>query len=145
MRLHHVGYVVKEISEIADTYVRRFGYTLASPIIHDVTQTAFVQFLRLAGDQTYLEFVAPDSPQSKLTGALERGGGLNHLCYAVDDLEAAALHLRANGLATVAKPVPAVAFGGRRISWHLGKDRLPIELVERRSPGDACDPESAPR
>ncbi len=142
MRLHHVGYVVKAIPEIAETYVRRFGYALASPIIHDPVQTAYVQFLRLAGDQTYLEFVAPDGPQSKLVGALERGGGLNHLCYAVNDLEAAALHLRATGLARVAKPVPAVAFGGRRISWHLGKDRVPIELVERRSPADECEPES---
>ena len=27
-------------------------------------------------------------------------------------------------------PTPAVAFGGRRIAWVIGEDRLPVELVE---------------
>jgi methylmalonyl-CoA/ethylmalonyl-CoA epimerase len=98
-------------------------------------QTAYVQFLRLPGDATYVEFVAPDRPDSKLAAALAKGGGLNHLCYAVDDLDAACRDLRAGGLFPLAAPVPAAAFGGRRIAWFLGRDRMPVELVERGPAG----------
>jgi methylmalonyl-CoA/ethylmalonyl-CoA epimerase len=33
------------------------------------------------------------------------------------------------------KPVPAVAFEGRRIAWLMGMDGIPIELVERNAKG----------
>ena len=51
MRLHHVGYAVKLIQPAAQSYIERYGYELSTSIIHDPLQTAFVQFLRLAGDQ----------------------------------------------------------------------------------------------
>ena len=37
-------------------------------------QTAYVQFLALAGESMFLELVAPDGPGSKLAHALARGG-----------------------------------------------------------------------
>jgi hypothetical protein len=60
LRLHHVGYAVKTIEPMAEAYVQRYGYELSTGIIHDQLQTAFVQFLKLAEDSAYLEFVAPD-------------------------------------------------------------------------------------
>ena len=107
---------------------------------HDPRQTALVQFLKLPGETSYLEFVAPDGPGSKLTGAVKRGGGLNHLCYTAGPLEAAIGHLEANGMKLISDPKPAVAFAGRRICWLLGADQLPIELVERRDESDTCTP-----
>jgi len=131
MNLHHIGYAVAEIESAAATYCKRFGYEACTPIIHDPLQTAYVQFFRLPGDQTYLEFVAPDGPNSKLSRAVASGIALNHLCFAVDNIEEVTEDLRKTGMALVSKAVPAVAFGGRRISWLLGRDRVPIELVER--------------
>jgi methylmalonyl-CoA/ethylmalonyl-CoA epimerase len=136
LTLHHVGYAVAEIEPIAKAYVERYGYQVATPIIHDPVQTAFVQFLRLAGDSAYLEFVAPDSPTSKLAKAVTKGGSLNHLCYSVDDIELATNQLYETGMVVLTLPVPAVAFNGRRISWLMGRDRLPVELVERGAAGD---------
>jgi methylmalonyl-CoA/ethylmalonyl-CoA epimerase len=134
--LHHVGYATAQIEPIAKVYVERYGYQIVTPIIHDPTQTALVQFLRLAGDSAYLEFVAPDGPESKLAGTALKGSVLNHLCYAVDDIEAATSHMRESGMVLLTPPVPAVAFNGRRISWLAGRDRLPVELVERGGPGE---------
>jgi methylmalonyl-CoA/ethylmalonyl-CoA epimerase len=136
MTLHHVGYATAEIEPIARLYVERYGYQIVTPIIHDPTQTALVQFLRLAGDSTYLEFVAPDGPGSKLASTALKGSVLNHLCYAVDDIEAATTHLHESGMLILTMPVAAVAFNGRRISWLMGRDRLPVELVERGGPGE---------
>jgi methylmalonyl-CoA/ethylmalonyl-CoA epimerase len=140
LRLHHVGYATKEIEPIAETYIARFGYEVSTGLIHDPLQTAFVQFLRLPGEPTYLEFVAPDGPTSKLSAQAKRGGGLNHLCYATGSLEAAIAHLESNGMKLISDPKPAVAFAGRRICWLLGWDQVPIELVERRDANDLCVP-----
>jgi methylmalonyl-CoA/ethylmalonyl-CoA epimerase len=139
LHLHHVGYATKAIDQIAATYVSRFGYVLATPVIHDPLQTAFVQFLSLPGDRAYLEFVAPDGPESKLSDAAKRGG-LNHLCYTAGPLEETIAQLEGCGALLISEPKIGVAFGGRRICWMMGDDPPPIELVERRDDDDLCVP-----
>ncbi len=139
LQFHHVGHVVKEISAATETYVARFGYRIATPVIHDPVQTAHVQFLQLAGDPSYLEFVAPDGPDSKLAGAVKRGGALNHLCYTTDHLEAAVTHLEQQGMRLISELSPGTAFHQRRLCWLLS-GMVPVELVERRSDDDPCTP-----
>lgn len=131
LNLHHIGIAVRDIPEAASLYLRRFGYELSSGIVHDRIQTAYVQFLRLPGHSVYLELVSPDGPASKLANALNKGGGLNHLCYAVDNIDAECSRLRGEGLLLLCAPVSAVAFQGWRIAWLMGADRVPFELVER--------------
>lgn len=138
--LHHVGYAVKAIEPVSGVYVTRFGYAVCTPVIHDPLQTALLQFLSFPGDHIYLEFVSPDGPESRLTNAVRKGGGLNHLCYIADNLEAAADWLVQSGMMLVSPPQPAVAFAGRRICWLVGDDLLPIELVERTESNDSCEP-----
>lgn len=140
LKLHHVGHAVREIEPMAALYVRRFGYEIASPVIHDPLQTALVQFLRMPGEQSYLEFVAPDSQESVLTNTVKSGGGLNHLCYISGPLEQTITHLRESGMVLISEPKPAVAFAGRRICWLMGRDKSPVELVERRDADDRCIP-----
>ncbi len=135
LRLHHVGILVKDIPQATADYASRFAYEVKSEVIHDSVQTAFVQFLKLPGESAYLEFVSPDGPASKLTNSLNRGGGLNHLCYATDDIDSACAELRARGMYLLQPPVAAAALPGRRIAWLMGRDRIPIELVERNQEG----------
>ncbi len=125
---------------MTEMYVRRYGYQEATEVIADHLQTALVQFLRLPLDETYLEFVTPDGPASKLTNASKRGGGLNHLCYACGSLEEAIAELEESGMKLISEPRPGRAFGGRRICWLMGGDSLPVELVERRDDDDLCVP-----
>jgi methylmalonyl-CoA/ethylmalonyl-CoA epimerase len=134
--VHHIGMVVRDIAEAGEIYRRRYGYESRSEIIHDPTQTAYVQFFRLPGDRTYLELVAPDSEQSKLARALAQGGGLNHICYLTSDIDAACKRLRADQMMLLQAPVAATAFSGRRIAWLIGRDKTPIELVEQGGPNE---------
>jgi len=131
-----IGIAVQDIQESVASYVLRFGYQLESEIIHDPRQGAYVQFLRFPGDRVYLELVQPDGAGSKLNTAIARGGGLNHVCYATDDIEATCEDLRQRGMFLIAAPVPATAFKGRRIAWLMGKDRVITELVERGKEDD---------
>lgn len=140
---HHVGYAVREISAIAETYCRAFGYVVESPIVHDPLQTASVQFLRLPGATSWLEFVTPDGPGSKLTATVNKRGGLHHLCYTSGPLDAAIEHLESTGFVLFSEPRPAAAFAGRRICWLMSEDFSLIELVERRSETDSCEPVSS--
>lgn len=78
-----------------------------------------------------IELVEPAEPGSPVTRFLELGGGLHHLCYEVDDL-ASHLDFRKSVRNIVIRfPVPAVAFGGRRIAWAISKDKLLMEFLER--------------
>jgi methylmalonyl-CoA/ethylmalonyl-CoA epimerase len=130
LRLHHVGIAVPDIPRAAADFISQFGYRAVSGIIHDPLQTAFVQFFRVGNDQTLLELVAPDGPESKLSAATKRHSGLHHLCYAVNDICGACGRLNAEGMVVIQEPVPAVAFPGRRIAWLLGRNRVLTELVE---------------
>jgi len=140
LNLHHIGYAVKCIDSIAESYVSRYGYEISTPVIHDPLQTAFVQFLKLPGDSSYLEFVAPDGPGSKLANVVKLGEGVHHLCFLSGPLEVAIAHLEQDQMKLISDPKPSIAFAGRRICWLLGQERLAIELVERRSSHDLCAP-----
>src|SRR5208283_933802 len=93
LQFHHVGVLVEDIERSAKVYMERFGYELRSDIIHDPLQTAYVQFLSFPGERVFLEFVSPDGPQSALSLALKKGGGLNHICYSTSDIEQTCLQL----------------------------------------------------
>jgi methylmalonyl-CoA/ethylmalonyl-CoA epimerase len=130
LRLHHVGMLVENIEAESRTYERRFGYNPLGEAVHDPVQTVFVQFFKLPQDEVFLEFVSPDSPESKLTGALNTGVRLHHLCYATDSIEQSCAELRLKGMTLIQAPISARAFQGRRIAWLMGRDRVLIELVE---------------
>jgi len=135
--LHHIGYVVASIRQSAEGFARSLGMQWDGRIIHDPRQTVYVSFLYAAGDETkpVIELVEPEGPQSVVARFLERGGGLHHLCYEVDDLSKQLEWTRANRDLIAQPPVPAVAFGGRRIAWVFTRSRLLIEYLERRVPG----------
>jgi len=133
--LHHVGILVANIPEASALYEDRFGYKIQTPVIHDPVQGAHVQFLKLATDNSFLEFVSPDGPQSVLSNALRTGGGIHHLCYSTPDVEQCCNELRGKGMSLIRPPVAAAAFPGRRIAWLMGRDRVLLELVDRSPDG----------
>jgi methylmalonyl-CoA/ethylmalonyl-CoA epimerase len=130
VRLHHIGHLVKDIPAAAKALVGDFGYRIESNIIEDPVQTVMVQFLRLPGERNWFELVSPNGPGSKVSAALAKGGGLHHLCYEVDDLDASCAALRRQRMWMLSGPVPAVAFDGRRIAWFVQRTQLLVELLE---------------
>jgi len=129
-RLHHVGYLVSDLAAWSRRLADAFGYSVETEPIEDPQQTASVQFLRLPGDSVWLELIAPLGTPSKLDAALRRGEGLHHLCFQVENIEDAVRGLREHSMRTIAPIVPAVAFGGRRITWLTNRSGALFELVE---------------
>ncbi len=133
-RLHHIGYLVADITAAAEHWQHSFGYQVESDVIEDPTQTARVQFLRLPGESHWLELVSPDGSDSKLQNALAKKIRLHHLCYEVENIETVLKSLRQAGLFIVSEPVPAQAFPGRRIAWVMDAGGYLFELVEAGQP-----------
>ena len=132
LRLHHVGYVVKSIEASGQSFAQAIGATWDGNIVFDPVQRVRVTFFegRSKADPL-IELVEPGGADSPVTRFLERGGGLHHLCYEVDDLEAHLEFCKSVGNTVIHAPVPAVAFGGRRIAWAVTRKKLLMEFLER--------------
>ncbi len=129
MRLHHVGYLVRDIDSAAGTWCLRYGYSRASEIVADPVQTARVLLLELPGDTTMVELITPIGEESRLSNALKKGVRLHHLCYECDDIETAGEHLRDEGMYPIMQPTDAEAFPGDRVSWFMDREGFLVELV----------------
>jgi methylmalonyl-CoA/ethylmalonyl-CoA epimerase len=133
--LHHIAFVVPSIPEAAERFTRSLGGLWDERIVYDPEQTVQVSFVRrLNPHEPSVELVQPVGVNSRVAAFLKRGGGLHHLCYEVEDLQAEVAHAGSVGSIIVQKPVPAVVFGGRRVARAYTRDRLLLEYLERREP-----------
>ena len=129
---HHVGFVVASIVKQGSDFAGSLNAVWNGEIIHDPLQQARVTFMRCGGPNTpAVELVEPDSEKSPVQKFLAKGGGLHHICYEVDSLDAQLQYCRSTGSLVVRQPLPAVAFGGRRIAWVYTKQKLLVEYLER--------------
>ncbi|MFZ0961350.1 MAG: VOC family protein [Terriglobia bacterium] len=132
MKLHHIGIVVENLEAWGQAYSRSLGLVQDSEIFHDPIQKVRVQFWRDEATNL-LELIEPAAPDSPVSRELRKGGGVNHLCYEVDDIERQVGDVVAEGAILAVAPVPGVAFSGRRIAFvYFPKIGL-IEFVEREA------------
>lgn len=132
MRLHHVGFVVRDIQAEIQKFARSVGATWDSKIFHDPLQKVKVSFIQTPcpGD-AQIELVEPAAPDSPVLRFLKKGGGLHHLCYEVADLGEHLSKMRKEGALVVKPPLPAVAFENRLIAWVFTRQRLLLEFLEQ--------------
>jgi methylmalonyl-CoA/ethylmalonyl-CoA epimerase len=130
IKLHHLGIAVRSIAEQGYGYCETIGIASPHEPITDEVQNVRVAFADL-GDGVAVEFVEPLRENSPIERILQRGGCLYHVCYEVADLEAEIARVRARGGLLVTGPVPAVAFGGRRIAFVYTPGHDLVEFVER--------------
>ncbi len=130
MRLHHIGIVVKSLEKSGEEYARSLHLEPRTGIIFDPLQQVRLQFWALPGDATVIELIEPAGPESPARRALEKGGGLNHLCYEVPDIEAAVAQAREQGALQTREILSAVAFDGRRVAFVYYRLLGLIEFLE---------------
>ena len=134
--LHHIGCVVDSIKDRVESYRLALGAISVSEVFEDPIQRSSVAFLALpAPGAVQLELIQPAVPDSPVMRFLEKGGGLHHLCYEVDDLLGQIQWMKLQRALLIRAPQPAVAFGGRHIAWMHTRDALLIEYLERQLSG----------
>jgi len=129
MRLHHIGIVVDDIERHGAHYAEQLELQPLSPIVTDPVQRVRVQFWG-DGRGVSLELIQPLGEDSPVRRFLEKGGGLNHLCFEVEDIAGAVEYARTKGAICVVDPVPAMAFSGRRIAFLFFRYIGLVEFVE---------------
>jgi methylmalonyl-CoA/ethylmalonyl-CoA epimerase len=86
--LDHVAFLVADTETALTTFRDRFGLVV---VAQEVNDEAHVRMTYLDAGNALLQLVEPLSDESPLARVLRnQGEGLHHICFAVDDVEAAA-------------------------------------------------------
>jgi len=128
LRVDHLGIAVASIDEALSVY-RALGLEVAhrEEVPTQKVRTAFLP----AGDSR-IELLEPTAPDSPIAKFLEkRGGGIHHVCFAVDDIDAALATLAARGFRLIHREAVPGADGKRVAFLHPEAGRgVLIELSE---------------
>lgn len=144
---HHIGYATTSIERERDLF-RFLGYQPEGEQFSDPVQGIAGCFMTGHGPRIELLENLPGA--HTLTPWLEAGTRMYHLGYEVDDVAAAIDWARQQRAKVIVQPVPAVAFGGRRIAFVIFRHGLLLEFIERhphrpmRANGEAEDYTGAP-
>ena len=99
--IDHVAIAVGDAGEAAGRLGALFGLA-ATPVEHVTTQKTDVIFLQPAGEAgAAVELVCPAGNEGLARFLDERGPGLHHVCFEVEDLAGALATLKAAGVALV--------------------------------------------
>lgn len=112
-RIDHLGVAVASIDEALGVY-RALGLEVAH---REIVETQKVATAFLPVGDSRIELLEPTSPESPVAKFLaRRGGGIHHVCFAVDDIEAALAELSARGFRLIHRePVPGA--DGKRVAF----------------------------
>jgi methylmalonyl-CoA/ethylmalonyl-CoA epimerase len=127
---HHLGLACRDLSLERGGW-ERLGYRSEGQPFIDPLQK--VQGVFLVGAGPRLELLAPSEAGSPVEGYLARGSKLYHQGFEAADFEGALERLQGLGARITTPPAPAVAFGGRRISFLMTPTLNLIEIIEAKA------------
>ena len=120
-RLNHVAIAVGDIGKAADVYRHVLGARVSEAVAqpdHGVT-TVFITL-----PNTKIELLEPLGEASPISKFLERNpdGGIHHVCYEVDDIDAALDMLKERGARVLGDGKPKVGAHGKPVLFLHPKD-----------------------
>ncbi|MFD2168899.1 methylmalonyl-CoA epimerase [Tumebacillus lipolyticus] len=95
-KIDHLGVAVQSIEETLPTYTNGIGLK----VIHEeIIEDQMVRAIFLQVGDSCVELLEPTSPESPIAKYIEKKGqGIHHIAYAVQDVQAALDHAKAQGL-----------------------------------------------
>src|SRR5262249_33815276 len=117
-KIDHIGIAVKSLAAARLVYEKALG--LAVTHIEEVpTEGVRTAFLPVGESSLeLLESTTADGPIAKFLA--KRGEGIHHVCFRVDDIEAAVVRAKAAGLAVIGNAPRPGAHGARVAFLHPG-------------------------
>ena len=113
-RIEHVGVVVKNVEASRRLWEDCFGIKLGS--VEQFAERPVKLALYPVGE-SMVELIAGTTPDSKHAKMVAEGkGGLNHICFEVEDIDAALAELKAKGIPLLDQ-VPRFGHAGCRIAF----------------------------
>lgn len=127
-RIAHVGIAVRALDELLPFYRDVLGL----PEV-ELDDADGARIAGLAAGESLVELLEADAPDSPIARFVaKRGPGIHHICFAVDDLDAALDRCRTAGIRLIDE-TPRRGAEGRRIAFlHPGATGgVLVELTER--------------
>jgi methylmalonyl-CoA epimerase len=126
-RVEHIAIAVDSLRQSIDLLRDTFGL----PVEYE-EQIGQTRLAMLPVGQTYLELLEGQGPESGVRKWIdEKGAGLFHICFEVEDIDGALAELRAKGV-TLRDETPRIGHGGARIAFidPSATGNVLIELAE---------------
>jgi len=126
-RVEHIAIAVSSLGPSVDLLRNTFGLTLAYE--EQIGQTRLAM---LPVGETYLELLEGQGPESGVTKWIdEKGPGLFHICFEVEDIDGALAELKQKGV-KLRDETPRIGHGGARIAFidPSATGHVLIELAE---------------
>jgi len=127
-QISHLGMAVKDLEEAREFYRSVFKLESSEPIIGG-DGTIRVSMVKVG--EVLIELLQPIGNEGVMAKFLEkRGEGFHHICYEVDDINAAVSSLKASGLDVLGEPKPGAE--GMSVFLHpRGTHGVLVEFVEK--------------
>jgi methylmalonyl-CoA/ethylmalonyl-CoA epimerase len=126
-RIEHVGVVVKDTEASRRLWEGCFGIKLESEEANAIRKLALYPI-----GESMVELLAGIEPDSKFAKMCDEGkAGINHICFEVEDIDAALAELKEKGIPLLDE-VPRIGHAGCRIAFIDPKatENCLIELAE---------------
>jgi methylmalonyl-CoA epimerase len=126
-RVEHIAIAVDSLKESMDLLQNTFGIK-----VEYEEQIGQTRLAMLPVGETYLELLEGQGPDSGVTTWIkEKGTGLYHICFEVEDIDGALAELKAKGV-KLRDETPRIGHGGARIAFldPASTGNLLIELAE---------------
>lgn len=135
-RIEHVGVVVRDVEASRRLWEDCFGIRLSGS---EAFADRPVRLALYPVGESMVELIAGTTPDSKHARMVAEGrGGLNHICFEVEDIDAALAELKQKGVPLLDE-VPRLGHAGCRIAFIDPKatENCLIELAELPAQGAA--------
>jgi methylmalonyl-CoA/ethylmalonyl-CoA epimerase len=128
MKVHHIGYLVKNISKTEKKFLE-LGYEVESPTKFDEIRNIDIEFL-VNGDYR-VELIEPKGEESPMYPLLKRYKNTPyHLCYEVENIDEAIAELQDKHYTVIQEPNIAPCIDGKKVAFLNNISMGIIELVE---------------
>lgn len=132
MRVHHVGYIVKDIAK-SQAMFESLGFSgCAAPlngVVNDESRGIYISFIEKDG--YCVELISPTSKESRFYPLMKKYKNCAyHFCYEADDIQATCNELTESGWAVIDPLAPAPAIAGKQVCFLLHPAIGIIELVQ---------------
>jgi len=126
-RIEHVGVVVKDVESSRKLWEECFGIKLGA-----VEDNAVRRLALYPVGESMVELIAGTTPDSRHARMVAEGrGGLNHICFEVENIDEALAELKAKGIPLLDQ-VPRIGHAGCRFAFidPTATENCLIELAE---------------
>ena len=128
MRIHHVGYLVKNQSAALEAF-KILGFQVVSSTTHDLHRGIEICFIEKDGYR--IELVSPWGENSIINILLKRHrNSPYHICYASEQFEQDLAEISSKGFLQIDEPLEAPALAGQRVVFLLSPVLGMIELLD---------------